>query len=88
MDTGGLVESSQSSLIVLAFIGVIGLDVPDVMLGQTINGSLDSLHAYKYILILRPTLSLTSKLYLLVSSWAQWRSWCELQHHSSLPAWA
>merc|ERR1712061_775453 len=33
-------QSSQSSLIVLSFIGVVGLDVPDVMLGQTVDGSM------------------------------------------------
>ena len=38
-------EASQSSLVVLAFIGIVGLDVPDVMLGQTVNGSLNGLHA-------------------------------------------
>ena len=29
----------------LALVGIVGLDVPDVMLGEVVNGGLDGLHA-------------------------------------------
>ena len=29
----------------LALVGIIGLDVPDVMLGEVVDGGLDGLHA-------------------------------------------
>ena len=29
----------------LALVGIVGLDVPDVMLGEVVDGGLDGLHA-------------------------------------------
>merc|ERR1712045_830944 len=45
VDAGGLVQPSQTPLIVLALVGIVGLDVPDVMLGEVVDGGFDGLHA-------------------------------------------
>merc|ERR1719486_1432503 len=45
VDAGSLVQPSQTPLVVLALIGIVGLDVPDVMLGEVVDGGLDGLHA-------------------------------------------
>merc|ERR1719422_657283 len=45
MDARSLMKSGQTPLVVLALVGVVSLDVPDVMLGESVNGRLDGLHA-------------------------------------------
>merc|ERR1719150_3634922 len=44
VDAGGLVQTSQSPLVVLAIVGVVGHDVSLVVPGEAVYGLLDHLH--------------------------------------------
>ena len=44
MDAGGLVQTSQSPLVVLPLVGIIRHDVPLVVPGQVVDGGLNDLH--------------------------------------------
>ena len=45
VDGRGLMEAGQPPLVVLALVGVVGLDVPLVVLAQPVDGGLDLGHA-------------------------------------------
>ena len=41
VDGGGLVQAGQAALVVVALMGVVGLDVADVVAGEAVDGLLD-----------------------------------------------